>query len=96
MSYLCYACKAALSLSSGKVSRSECCPKCNCDLHCCLACKFYDEKAYNQCSEPQAERVLDKDRANFCDYFEMNRQVKGGTGKDSLKNERKKLDDLFK
>jgi hypothetical protein len=30
---------------------------------------FHDARAYNQCAEPQAERVVDKAHANFCDYF---------------------------
>jgi hypothetical protein len=29
----------------------------------------FDPKAYNECNEPQADRVLEKERANFCDYF---------------------------
>jgi hypothetical protein len=42
-----------------------------------------------------AERVVDKDRRNFCDYFylEGTGRVKAG---DSKEDARKKLDDLFK
>jgi hypothetical protein len=34
-------------------------------------CQFYDVKAYNECREPQADRVKDKEIANFCDYFKI-------------------------
>ncbi len=34
-----------------------------------MNCRFYDETAYNECSEPSAERVVDKEKSNFCDYF---------------------------
>lgn len=51
------------------VGRKDTCPFCDADLRCCLNCRFYDERIYNQCRETQAERVLDKDRSNFCDYF---------------------------
>jgi hypothetical protein len=34
-------------------------------------CQFYDVKAYNECRESQADRVQDKEKANFCDYFKI-------------------------
>jgi hypothetical protein len=64
----CYQCKKALDVTD-KIGRTETCPFCDADLHCCLNCRFYDSGAYNECCENQAERVLDKDRSNFCDYF---------------------------
>lgn len=53
----------------GKVSRSDTCPHCQRDLRCCKQCKFFDPGAYNECREVMAERIVDKERANFCDYF---------------------------
>ncbi|MBI5286762.1 MAG: hypothetical protein HY878_04125 [Deltaproteobacteria bacterium] len=37
----------------------------------CLNCKFYGEGAYHQCRETNAEWVKEKDKANFCEYFEF-------------------------
>lgn len=34
-----------------------------------VICTHYDAKAYNACREPAADRVVDKERANFCDFF---------------------------
>jgi hypothetical protein len=34
-------------------------------------CHFYDVKAYNECKEPMADRITDKEKANFCDYFKI-------------------------
>lgn len=51
------------------IGRKDACPFCDTDLRCCLNCLFYDARVYNQCRESQAERVLDKDRSNFCEYF---------------------------
>ncbi len=51
------------------VGRQTQCPFCGYDLHCCMNCSFYDSGAYNDCRESQAERVLDKTRSNFCDFF---------------------------
>ena len=64
------------------------------DLHCCLNCSFYDLGAYNDCREPQAERVLDKIRSNFCDFFKFKQTGKSsGTADSGTKD---KLEDLFK
>jgi len=68
MAYLCFHCQRDLTLN-GKVSRSDQCPYCGSDLHCCLNCEFYDPCAHNRCREPQAEYVSDREKANFCDYF---------------------------
>ncbi|MFH1351584.1 MAG: hypothetical protein ABII26_11725 [Pseudomonadota bacterium] len=53
----------------GKVNRQDMCPQCNRDLRCCKQCKFYDPDAYNECREVSAERIIDKERASFCDHF---------------------------
>lgn len=69
--------------------------KCRSDLHCCRNCSFYDEKAYNNCREPQADRVLEKDRSNFCDFFEF--AANRGTSAQGQKNKAlDALNDLFK
>lgn len=51
------------------MGRRDECPKCHADVHVCKNCKNYDPNAYNECREPQADIVKDRERANFCDYF---------------------------
>ncbi|MFP6625840.1 MAG: hypothetical protein VCA74_02105 [Deltaproteobacteria bacterium] len=53
----------------GPVSRGAGCSRCGVALRCCRNCEFYQPSAYNECAEPVAERVVDKELANFCDYF---------------------------
>lgn len=65
---VCFQCKKTIPLL-GNVQRKEECPHCRSDVHVCKNCEFYDVKVYNECREPQAEVVREKDRANFCDYF---------------------------
>lgn len=48
------------------------CPLCRAQLHVCRMCAFYDPAAGQQCREPIAEAVRDKQRANFCGYFRIN------------------------
>ncbi len=51
------------------ISRKEECPQCGSDARCCRNCLFYDPKVYNECRETQADRILEKERANLCDFF---------------------------
>lgn len=66
-SFKCFNCSKELSFVGRVGLREEC--SCRSDVHVCKNCSFYDPKAYNECREPQAERVQDRERANRCDYF---------------------------
>lgn len=77
-----------------KVMRRDTCPHCSRDLRCCRQCNFYDHHAYNECKEVMAERVIDKERANVCEYF-----VPRGSSlstPDKTANAREALEALFK
>lgn len=66
----CYKCNTDLQLSSNeKVGLKDTCEKCMADIHCCKMCNFYDVSSYNECRESSAERIVDKEKANYCDYF---------------------------
>jgi hypothetical protein len=65
---LCQKCEKEIA-PDNFIGRQAQCPSCGANLHCCLNCTFYDKGAYNNCLEPQAERVLEKCRSNFCDFF---------------------------
>jgi len=91
----CVFCNKSIKLTE-KVSRRDTCPQCGRDLHCCKQCKFYDPGAYNECKEVAAERIIDKERANFCDFF-LPRGAKGGRGSfDRTKEAKAALEALFK
>jgi len=90
----CHNCQTEISLAV-KPRRNDTCPKCLAYVHCCKNCRFYDPGAHNQCHEPQAEWVKDKEAGNYCDYFEPNDSAPDG--KDTRKEEAlKKLNELFK
>jgi hypothetical protein len=92
---ICFRCGKEIALES-KPGRKDVCPSCCADLSCCRNCGFYDPGAYNQCREPQAERVLEKDRSNFCDYFRFRDSPAAGSPKESRGSARDKLQALFK
>ena len=97
MAHYCHKCSQEISLSPGAVvgRRAEC-DRCHADLHVCLNCKFYDKAAYNECKEPQADRVIDKDRSNFCDYFSFADNRKGAGVVSEKSAALAALDKLFK
>ena len=66
----CFACGAPVALASGeRVATRDLCARCGADLHVCRNCAHHDPGAYNECREPQAERVADRERANRCEWF---------------------------
>lgn len=62
-------------LPGNKPSRQDTCPQCLSDLKSCLNCEFYDSSRKWECREDISERVSDKEKNNFCDYFSMNRKA---------------------
>jgi hypothetical protein len=81
----CFSCGHEMEFKVG-ISRSDECPQCREDVRACKNCRFYDATAYNECREPQAEVVKEKDRANFCDFFEPSSGAGGNTSRDKLLN----------
>lgn len=90
----CHNCLKELDIRT-HVGRKDVCPSCGSDLRCCLNCLYHAPGTYNACREPQADRVVEKDRSNFCDYFILAEDGSGSSAKDpeSAKN---RLDALFK
>ena len=84
------------SLDVSKPSRRDTCPGCGADLHACVQCAFYAPGLYNDCREPRAERVVDKERANFCDWFRPSDRGPASQDADDVKARvRAELDALF-
>ena len=72
--------------------RQETCPGCRAHTRVCMNCVHYDPARYNECTEPVADRVVDKEKANFCDYFKPG-SGKGGAARN---DPRKAAEALFK
>ena len=66
---VCWKCGASVAELPLPLSRLAECPKCRAYLHACRMCQFYDPRLTGQCREDRAEEVLDKEHANFCDWF---------------------------
>ena len=92
----CHACGAGVPLASGeRVGFRDVCEACRADLHVCRNCVHHDASAYNECREPNAERVDDRARANRCEYFRPGAPAQAGPAA-ARDPSRAALDALFK
>lgn len=91
----CWHCGRAVETRE-RVGFRDYCPGCDRALHACRNCEFHDPAFNNQCREPTAERVVDKERANFCEYFAPNRGKRAGAAKPVKSAAHASLEDLFK
>ncbi len=89
----CYKCQKSIPIFGGVIHRSDDCPYCSVSMRCCKMCKFYDIHSYNECRESIAERLVDKEKANFCDFFSPGNPT---NFEDVKANAQKAFDDLFK
>jgi len=96
---LCWSCGQPTGIT-GRVMRSDSCVQCMADLRCCRGCRFFDPNFRAQCRESVDKAIVNKEKNNFCDFFQKREVVKrpGGTstGGDSKDTRKKSFDDLFK
>ncbi len=66
---VCWRCGHSIKDEPLPLARASTCLGCGADLHVCRICEFFDPRVANECREPIAERVVNKQRANFCGYL---------------------------
>ena len=93
-SYTCWKCGGPLQELLLPLPRHEECPHCRAQLHVCRMCVYFDTAAPQQCREPVAENVSDKQRANFCGYFQINPHA-FTVSSDQTTASRRQVDALF-
>lgn len=67
----CQSCGAPVRVPD-PVPRDAECESCRHDIRSCRNCRHYDLRYNNGCKETEAEPVADKERRNFCEYFDLN------------------------
>ncbi len=95
---ICWSCGLATGLE-GKVMRADACDKCLADQRCCRGCRFFDPMSRSQCREHIDTPIPNKEKSNFCDYFQIRQAIQSG-GRivrdiESKDDKKKKFDDLF-
>ncbi len=91
-----------LGLTKLDYGRELRCAGCDKPSHCCRNCRHYAPGRPNECREPMVDRVIEKDRSNFCDWFQpLLRSPAPGSEDirpaiDDPESLRRAADDLFK
>ncbi len=76
------------------LSRISGCLACCAELHVCRMCGFFDARKAESCREERADPPQDKQRANFCEYFQLRPdayQAKDDTPANQARDELEKL-----
>lgn len=84
------------ALQGADFSRANRCPGCQKATHACRNCLYYQPGLNNDCREPVADHVVDKQAANFCDYFEPDPSLQPEGQASSPDQLRSAAEDLFK
>jgi len=64
----CWNCRK--ELTKADYGRETNCSSCGKATRVCRNCRHFAPGRPNDCVEPMAERVMDKERANFCELFD--------------------------
>ena len=94
---LCHACQKEIPYVDKVSFRGEC-PHCSEDAHVCLNCDFYDANIYNECRETSADRITQKDKANYCEFFipKIQTTTPGEVKTNPIDDAKRKLEELFR
>ena len=68
-SLTCWNCGENIDHLPKPITRHNNCPKCFESLHCCMLCKHYRVNDSTQCDNDRAEPPVNKENANFCEFF---------------------------
>jgi hypothetical protein len=84
-----------LSALTLPIERRDLCPECGIELHVCKMCIHFDASVTRQCREDGAEDVQEKERANFCEWFEPSESAFDIDKKSEADKAREALEALF-
>lgn len=87
---ICWKCKKEIKIDS--IFRTSVCPICNADLHSCKNCLFFSTSSHFECKESVDEKIIDKEKSNFCDYFRVKKE---DSKQDSTNDKGQKAKDMF-
>ena len=92
---LCWNCGQSLDDVPRPISRHANCSNCYEVLYCCRLCIHFDPIKQGQCDHDRADPPVNKESANFCEYFKPSKNAfepKSDGRKESAKSQ---LDALF-
>ncbi len=90
----CWSC--GRDLKSSDYGRETNCLGCGRPTRVCLNCKWYNPSKPNACEEPVADEVMEKDRPNFCNFFQPSMDAHGESKASSDIDHLTAAEELFK
>ena len=90
----CWSCGASLDELPRPITRHMNCPECFEDLHCCRMCRNYAPDASITCADERTDPPVNKENANFCDYFRPTNAYRVGS-RERQAGAKARLDALF-
>lgn len=91
----CFRCGGSLEHLSLPLSRRDECRDCRAPVHVCRMCMYFDRNVPKQCTEDDAEEVINKEKVNFCEWFKPAAGVFDSVGAAQAAKARGELDALF-
>jgi hypothetical protein len=91
--HFCWNC--AKEIAANNFHRQDTCEHCGRSTHACKNCEHYDIAFNNLCRESSADRVVEKETSNFCDFFKPSTRGPGA-GSKSASDMKATADALFK
>ena len=72
------------------------CLACGKPTRVCRNCRWFSRGVANECREPMAERIIDKERANYCEFFDPSMDAGDGAAPSPEEDLLKRAEELFK
>jgi hypothetical protein len=91
----CWRCGTAVKADQLPLTRLEQCLHCHADLYVCRLCRSWNPRYTSKCSHDHAEPPLDRERANFCQYFKPAAGAFRNAGTPAGESARSDLEALF-
>lgn len=92
---VCWHCGRNLDDIPRPIRPSMRCPGCRMDLHTCRMCRHYNTRYIGDCAHDKADKVLDKQQANYCTYFTPRPDAHSPQENEAAEDAKAKLAALF-
>jgi hypothetical protein len=92
---VCWKCGAELRGVPLPLSRLAECASCKAELHVCRLCQNYEANTVRKCREIRAEDIINKERANYCDWFKPRPGAFDSRRRAKTESAKARLDGLF-
>lgn len=92
---VCWKCGERLQRSRAPIRRLDECQVCQAPLHVCRMCRHYDSRLINACRHDHADKVVEKEHANFCQFFRPRANANMSAVDRESNTSRMELDDIF-